>query len=120
MSSVADQEQGPFGVLPETADFLYVRLMGDRQTKYSDGGKHLFRYDGLRWSRAEAIESWAVRLHKQAGRVKAIYVFCNNHYEGFAPVTCRQLAARLGMEITLPPTADPEPASKGPTQMKLL
>jgi uncharacterized protein YecE (DUF72 family) len=120
MTSVADQDQAPFGLLPETADFLYLRLMGDWQTKFGEGGKHLFRYNGLRWSRAEAIESWAVRLHKQAGQVKAIYVFCNNHYEGFAPVTCRQLAERLGIELTLPPTAEAEPGAKGPRQMKLL
>jgi len=30
MTSVADQDQGPFGFLPETADYLYVRLMGDQ------------------------------------------------------------------------------------------
>jgi len=120
MTSVADQEQGPFGFLPETADFLYVRLMGDRRTEYGDGGECLFRYNGSLWSRAEAIESWAVRLHKQAERVKAIYVFCGNHYEGFAPVTCRELGARLGVEITLPPTVVPEPGPKGPRQMRLL
>ncbi len=120
MTSLADQDKAPFGFLPETADFLYVRLMGDPRTKYDAGGERRFRYKELLWSRAEAIESWAVRLHKQAGNVKAIYILCNNHYEGFAPATCRQLAARLGLDITLPPTAVPEPAPTGPRQMELL
>ena len=120
MTSVADQDQAPFGFLPETADFLYVRLMGDQQTKYGPGGNGIFRYKEVLWPRARAVESWAVRLHKQAGHVKAIYIFCNNHYEGFAPATCRELAAHLGLEITLPPTTVPEPPPKGPRQMKLL
>jgi uncharacterized protein YecE (DUF72 family) len=120
MTSVADQDQAPFGFLPETADFLYVRLMGDQKTKYGAGGKRVFRYKELLWSRAAAIESWAVRLHKQAEHVKAIYILCSNHYEGFAPVTCREIGARLGVEITLPATAVAEPPAKGPRQMKLL
>jgi uncharacterized protein YecE (DUF72 family) len=120
MTPLADQDQAPFGFLPETADFLYVRLMGDKHTKYGPGGSRVFRYKEVIWSRARAIESWAVRLHKQAAHVKAIYILCNNHYEGFAPATCRELAARLGLEITLPPTTEPELSPKGPRQMKLL
>jgi uncharacterized protein YecE (DUF72 family) len=119
-TSVADQDQAPFGFLPETADFLYVRLMGDLKTKYGPGGKRVFQYKERLWSRAAAIESWAVRLHKQAEHVKAIHILCSNHYEGFAPVTCRELGARLGVEITLPPTVAPEPGPKGPRQMTLL
>jgi uncharacterized protein YecE (DUF72 family) len=95
--------------------------MGDLQARFGGtGGKRLLRYQKVLWSRAAAIESWAVRLHKQAEHVKAIYLFVNNHYEGFAPVTCRQLGARLGLDFTLPPTAVPEPAPSGPRQMKLL
>ena len=109
--------------LPETADFLYVRLMGDLKSKYGAGGKRIFQYKEVLWSRAIAIENWAVRLHKQAEHVKNVYILCSNHYEGFAPVTCRELGTRLGLDITLPPTvADSEPApnGKGPRQMKLL
>ncbi len=120
MTALADQDKAPFGFLPETADFLYVRLMGDQRTKYGAGGNRLVRYKERLWPRAAAIESWAVRLHKQVEHVKAIYIFCNNHYEGFAPVTCRELAARLGLDITLPATAITEPEAKGPRQMKLL
>ena len=120
MTPVADQDQAPFGFLPETADFLYVRLMGDLRNKYGPGGKRTFRYREVQWSRASAIESWAVRLHKQAEHVKDIHLMCSNHYEGFAPVTCRALGDRLGLEINLPPTDAAEPVQKGPRQMKLL
>jgi uncharacterized protein YecE (DUF72 family) len=119
-TSVADQDQAPFGFLPETADFLYVRLMGDLRTKYGAGGKRIHRYREVMWSRALAIESWAVRLLKQAEHVRDIHVLCSNHYEGFAPATCQALGARLGVDFTLPGDAITEPASKGPRQMKLL
>ena len=119
-TSVADQDQAPFGVLPETADFLYVRLMGDLITKYGAAGERLFHNKERLWSRGRALESWAVRLQKHIGRVKAIYVLCNNHYEGFAPATCRELGARLGLNFTLPPASVPEPALTGPRQMILL
>jgi len=117
MTSVADQNQAPFGFLPETADFLYVRLMGDPRTKYNSGGKRVFVYKEPLWSRAVAIESWAVRLHMQAEHVKNIYVLCGNHYEGFAPATCRQLGLRLGLDVGVPPANH---APGGPRQMKLL
>lgn len=107
-TAIADQDEAPFGFLPETADFLYVRLMGDPPAKSAAG------------SRAVALESWAVRLHKQAEHVKAIYVFVNNHYEGFAPATCQALGARLGIGIAPPPTALPDPAPGAPRQMELL
>jgi len=119
-TSVAGQRQAPFGFLPETADFLYVRLMGDLQTKYAPDGGRIHRYRELLWSREAAIDSWAVRLHKQAEHIKAIYILCSNHYEGFAPETCRRLGERLGVEITLPSPADPVPAGKGPRQLRLL
>jgi uncharacterized protein YecE (DUF72 family) len=117
LTSVAAQDEAPFGILPETADFLYVRLMGDLRTKYGPGGKRLHQYKAVQWSRAVALESWAVRLQKQAERVKGIYVMCSNHYEGFAPETCRRLGEKLGLEMTLPGV---EAEAKGPGQMKLL
>ena len=59
------------------------------------------------------------RHRKQAEHVKNIYIFCDDHYEGFAPVTCRDLGFRLGVEFTFPAAAVPEPASRGPRQMDL-
>jgi len=119
-TTVADQDQAPFGILPETADFLYVRLMGDLKNKYAAGGKRKFQYTEVLWSRALAIESWSVRLQKQAAHVRNIYVLCSNHYEGFAPATCRDIGSRLGLEFNLPAEADAEPSGKDPRQLKLL
>jgi uncharacterized protein YecE (DUF72 family) len=120
MSPLEEQQQPPFGFLPETADFLYVRLMGDPRTKFDGAGKRRHRYVRKLWSRDTAIESWAVRLHKQAEHVKTIYLLVSNHYEGFAPITCRAIAHHLGIEITIPDLAAPEPEREGLRQMKLL
>jgi uncharacterized protein YecE (DUF72 family) len=129
-TTIAEQNQGPFGFLPETADFLYVRLMGDLRTKYGAGGRRVFKYKEVMWSRAAAIDSWAVRLLKHANEqtehAKGIYVMCSNHYEGYAPATCRELGKRVGVEIALPEMgAEAEMDGKGtktkrPRQMKLL
>jgi uncharacterized protein YecE (DUF72 family) len=118
MTPVSEQQQGPFGFLPETADFLYVRLMGDLRTKYGPGGRRNFQYRKVLWKRTAAIEGWAARIRKQAEEVKNVYVLCSNHYEGFAPATCRELGARLGLEFTLPGEGEAEPEEKG--QLKLL
>jgi uncharacterized protein YecE (DUF72 family) len=119
-TSVADQDVAPFGFLPETADFLYLRLMGDLQTKYGPDGERRFSYREVLWPRAAAIESWSVRLHKLADQMRNIYVMCSNHYEGFAPASCREFGRRMGVEIALPANAEPEVSGKGPRQMKLL
>jgi len=117
-SSLADQDQAPFGILPETADFLYVRLLGDLRAE--PGGDPRDRAREGPPPRASAIESWAVRLQKQAEHVRNVYILCGNRYEGFAPATCRELGSRLGLDFALPPGASPEPAAKGPRQMELL
>jgi uncharacterized protein YecE (DUF72 family) len=119
LSPLPEQERAPFGFLPETADFLYVRLMGDARTKFDGTGERQHRYVRRLWSREKALESWAVRLHKQAEHIKTIYIFVNNHYEGFAPITCRTIAGRLGIEIVLPDLGAREPEREGLRQMKL-
>ena len=120
LSSLPDQLQAPFGFLPETADFLYVRLMGDPRTKFDSAGQRIHRYREPLWSRESALQDWAVRLHKHAGHIQTIYLFVNNHYEGFAPLTCRHIAQRLGVEILPPEPPAAQPEHGGPRQMKLL
>jgi uncharacterized protein YecE (DUF72 family) len=119
MSPLAEQQQSPFGFLPETADFLYLRLMGDPRTKFDGTGERRHHYVRRLWSREAAIDSWAMRLRKQVEHIKTIYIFVNNHYEGFAPLTCRVIANRLGIEIILPDLAAPEPEKEGLRQMRL-
>jgi hypothetical protein len=48
-----------------------------------------------------------VRLQKQEEHPR-IYVLCSNHYEGFAPETCRRIGELMGVEIALPELGRPE------------
>lgn len=118
LTPVEDQAQGPFGFLPETADFLLVRLMGDVKRKYGGDSKRLFKYREVQWPRAKALESWALRLSKHVESVKEIYVSVSNHYEGFSPATMRTLAGLLGETVVLPETAGARPEKAG--QLTLL
>ena len=118
LTSVEDQAQGPFGFLPETADFLLLRLMGDVKRKYGSDSKFIHKYREVLWPRTKALESWALRLQKQRENVKAIYVSVSNHYEGFSPATIHTLAEFLGESIVLPETCAPKPDKPG--QLTLL
>lgn len=102
LSSTEAQNEPPFDALPQTGDFLYVRLMGDLETKFRPDGERQFRYGGLLWSREKALESWAARLSRHRDDTRNIYVMINNHYEGFSPLSCQRLGKRLGVEIELP------------------
>lgn len=119
-SPLAEQAEAPFEFLPQTADFLYVRLLGDLDTKYRpDSGKTRFQYGRLLWPRDGALESWAARLRQHlcepgesaddapAPRgCKRIFVLVNNHYEGFSPLTCQRLAKLLDVQLELPALAE--------------
>ena len=102
LTPVEHQAEGAFEFLPDTADFLYVRLLGDLERKFDESGARVFRYRELMWPREAALENWAVRLGQQTGAHRLLFVAANDHYEGFAPRTCQRLAKRLGIEITLP------------------
>ncbi len=102
LSSTDHQNEAPFEFLPQTGDFLYVRLMGDLETKFRPDGERQFRYGSLLWSRETGMESWANRLAKHRDDTRHIYVMVNNHYEGFSPLTCQRLGRLLGIEIELP------------------
>ncbi len=105
LTSLEAQNEGAFGFLPTTADFLYVRLMGDLETKFRPDGERRYRYGSLLWERAGGLEFWADRLKKHLGDARRIFVLVNNHYEGFSPLTCQRLGRLLGVEIELPSLA---------------
>jgi uncharacterized protein YecE (DUF72 family) len=105
-SPLNQRNLAPFEFQPRTTDFLYVRLLGDYSTKYDDEGKHLHRYGKLLWKREVALESWILKMERQLPDIRALYIYVNNHFEGFAPETCQRLAERLGFELPLPGGAE--------------
>jgi uncharacterized protein YecE (DUF72 family) len=71
---------------PITADFTYIRLLGDRkgieqQTKI---------WDKVIVDRSRELMSWVNVCQRTVRRGVSTYVYVNNHYAGFAPATVEQ------------------------------
>ncbi len=115
-----ERNLAPFEFLPRTADFLYLRLLGDYTTKYDADGKHLHRYHKLLWKREAALDSWAVRIERHLSEVRSVWAFVGNHFEGFAPETSQRLAQRLGFELPLPSETEKTLSEQDRAQLELL
>ncbi|HLJ68916.1 MAG TPA: DUF72 domain-containing protein [Chloroflexota bacterium] len=91
--------------IPEvTADFTYIRWLGDRRL--------IERVHATQLDKTARLDAWSERIEEVARRVERVYGFVNNHYSGHSPADVRYLAARLGL---------PEPpAPAGPEQGSLL
>jgi len=78
---------------PITADFIYMRLIGDR-TLPEDVYDHKVR------DKTQTIQKWASRVDAIKGNkeIKAAYLLANNHLEGFAPESANTLGQMLGFE----------------------
>jgi uncharacterized protein YecE (DUF72 family) len=119
LTSPEHQAEAAFDFLPRTADFLYLRLMGDSATKYGRDGKRLHRYTQLSWPREGSLESWSLRVRQHFHEVGGVLVYVNNHFEGFSPATCKRLAERFGLEIRLPDPAEFAPPEDKTRQLEL-
>jgi len=71
---------------PITADFTYIRLLGDRKgieqkTKI---------WDKVIVDRSKELMSWVNVCQRTVRRGVSTYVYVNNHYAGFAPAAVEQ------------------------------
>jgi len=72
---------------PVTADFSYVRLLGDRKAIEAitkTWGEEVV-------DNSDRLKRWAAVLQRLADRAIESYIFANNHYSGHAPATARRL-----------------------------
>ncbi len=120
LTSLAQQAEGALAFAPETADFAYVRLMGDLDTKYRGDGSTVHSYRSLLWSRETSLDLWAARIRESLHRLRRVVVLANNHFEGFAPETCARLAERLGLHVSLPSGKELRGGDESAGQMDLL
>lgn len=67
-----------------TADFQYVRLLGDRSQIESD-------FSFVRFDRCEELRWWGELLTECSGDGITCYVYLNNHFSGHAPTTADSL-----------------------------
>lgn len=78
---------------PITTDFVYLRLIGDRELP-EDVYSHKVR------DQTSIIKKWASKLEeiKNIKKIKMGYLLSNNHLEGFAPSSVNTLRVNLGLE----------------------
>ena len=91
---------------PITADFTYVRWLGDRKG-IEDSTKV---WNRVIVDRGPELTEWAEILGKVRKRKIQIYAFANNHYAGYAPATA-EMFRRLWNESAAQdrtPTSKPE------------
>src|SRR5688572_20147582 len=83
-----------------TADFLYVRWIGEHQ-----------RFAELNHEQTDvtpSLEWWQSQIQSLPRGIQTIYGFFNNDYSGYAIATCRRFMTMLGLPLT-----ELEPAEQG-------
>ena len=86
---VWNEVEGVNNPAPVTADFVYLRLIGDRSINEKDFGK-------IQKDRTEEMKKWISKLKNS--NVPLALVNLNNHFAGFAPGSANQFRKLLGME----------------------
>ncbi len=72
-----------------TADFLYLRWLGDR--------REIERYDRVQVDRTDSFDAWQVDLGHALGRVREVFGYFNNHWAGHSPASANEMKRRLGL-----------------------
>jgi uncharacterized protein YecE (DUF72 family) len=78
-----------------TADFMYVRWLGNR--------REIQQMDRVQIDRRPDLDAWVERIEAELRRVERIFGFVNNHYSGHSPADVRYLRRRLGMPDPVTP-----------------
>lgn len=94
VSLVWNDVSGVLNPCDVTADFVYVRLIGDRTIPEN-------RFGTIQRDKTESIKNWAQKLDEIKNKISLAVVMANNHFEGFSPVTANKLRLAMGLdEIT--------------------
>lgn len=68
----------------QTADFQYIRLLGDRQQIKAD-------FSHVRFERAEELAYWSRSIKDLSEMGGNIFIYVNNHFTGHSPTTAGRL-----------------------------
>jgi len=71
-----------------TADFVYLRLVGDRT---------ITEFKGIQRDQSEVMESWSAALKQVKGSVRERFVLFNNHFAGFGPASANEFRRLMGL-----------------------
>ena len=72
-----------------TADFTYVRLLGNRKQIPDD-------FSHVRIDRKQDLQWWAEKIREFLSKEVDVYAFANNRYQGHAPATVRSIRELVG------------------------
>jgi len=79
---------------PITTDFVYVRLIGERNLAQDAYGHKM-------QDRVDILEKWRNKISKlDTSKIKYAWIVLNNHLEGFAPSSAATMKKMLGMGDT--------------------
>jgi uncharacterized protein YecE (DUF72 family) len=87
---------------PITADFTYIRFLGDRK-----GIESMTKiWNRVIVDRSVELSEWVGSLEKVYERNVPIYVYCNNHYAGYSPATVELFRdlwrKRVSTDVSIP------------------
>ena len=71
-----------------TSDFIYLRMVGDRE---------LTEFGGIQKDRSADMKRWATAVKENAAKFESGYVFFNNHFAGFSPESSNEFRRLLGL-----------------------
>jgi uncharacterized protein YecE (DUF72 family) len=71
-----------------TADFVYLRMVGDRE---------ITEFNGIQRDRSDDMKRWASSVKGNSGKFESGYVFFNNHFAGFSPESANEFRRLLGL-----------------------
>jgi len=77
-----------------TADFAYVRWMGE-QRRITD-------FSHVQIDRESELAQWVQALEALASRVQTVYGYFNNQYQGHSPESARTMQQLLGQSVVAP------------------
>lgn len=92
-----------------TSDNVYLRLVGDRAINEKSFGSILRNMNPV-------MEMWAANIRSLGDDIKRVFVYSNNHFQGFGPGTVNLFRQTLGVE----PVRWPETYHKVPDNQKTL
>lgn len=72
-----------------TADFLYVRWLGDN--------REIEKYDRVVIDRTDSFGQWEQELRRVLPEVREVFGYFNNHWAGHSPASANEMKRRLGL-----------------------
>jgi uncharacterized protein YecE (DUF72 family) len=85
-----------------TADFAYIRWMGERD---------LVSFDRVQRMRDKNLGAWHEKIAElRGGRTSEVFAYFSNFYEGHAPASANKLKRLLGQEIVTASNLDDQPS----------